>query len=310
MDKTKFTLSLRTKAISLIIILCFFPFMSSGLALGLGIIISLIPGTKTSIEKSSISSKLLQASVILMGFGMNLTQIMETNQQGFKITIFSVISTIAIGILLGKIYKVDKKTTYLIACGTAICGGSAIAAVAPVIKAKNNQISFALGVVFLLNAVALFLFPFIGHFIGMSQETFGYWAAIGIHDTSSVVGAGSAYGEKALEIATTVKLTRALWIIPVAFISSLIYKTDGKKIKIPWFILYFVIAIIISHYLKSWGTCFNHLSWLGHKGMLLALFFIGLSLSMSSIKEAGLKAIILGVSLWFIIASSSYYFLC
>lgn len=310
MDRTKFTLSLRTKIISLIIILCFFPFMSSGLALGLGIIISLIPGTKSYIEKSSMSSKLLQASVVLMGFGMNLTQIMETNKQGLKITIVSVISTIIIGVILGKIYKVDKKTTYLIACGTAICGGSAIAAVAPVIKAKDNQISFALGVVFILNAVALFLFPFLGHIMGMSQETFGYWAAIGIHDTSSVVGAGSAYGEKALEIATTVKLTRALWIIPVAFISSLIYKTDGKKIKIPWFILYFVVAIIISHYLPNWNSCFNHLSWLGHKGMLLALFFIGLSLSMSSIKEAGLKSILLGISLWFIIASSSYYFLC
>lgn len=309
MDKSKIILTIRTKVVLLIAVLCLFPFISSGLALGLGIIISLIPGEKSSIEKSSISSKLLQASVVLMGFGMNFDQIMETNQVGFKITVFSVISTILIGIVLGKIFKVEKKTAYLIACGTAICGGSAIAAISPVIQAKNNQISFAMGVVFILNAVALFLFPFLGHLFGIDQEHFGYWAAIAIHDTSSVVGAGSAYGERALEIATTVKLTRALWIIPVAFITSLFYKTDGKKIKIPWFILFFVIAIAISHFIPQWTTSYDHLYWLGHKGMLLALFFIGLSLSLESIKNAGLKSILLGISLWIIIATSSFYLL-
>jgi uncharacterized integral membrane protein (TIGR00698 family) len=245
-----------------------------------------------------------------MGFGMNFNQIMETNKIGFKITIFSVISTILIGIILGRIFKVDRKTTYLISCGTAICGGSAIAAIAPVIQAKSNQISFALGVVFILNAVALFLFPFLGHMLGIDQEHFGYWAAIAIHDTSSVVGAGSAYGEKALEIATTVKLTRALWIIPIAFITSIVYKTDGKKVKIPWFIFFFLLAIVISHYIPQWENTYNHLTWLGHKGMLIALFYIGLSLSTESIKNAGLKSILLGISLWFIIASTSFYFLC
>ena len=174
---------------------------------------------------------------------------------------------------MGYLFKVEKNTTMLISSGTAICGGSAIAAVSPIIDAKNNQITFALTVIFVLNAIALFIFPIIGHALGMSQESFGYWSAIAIHDTSSVVGAGAAYGSEALEIATTVKLTRTLWIIPLSFLVLFINRKNarGGKVKIPWFILYFVVAIILAYYLPSYAETFNHLNWLGKKGMVVSL---------------------------------------
>ncbi len=306
-------LRLRELTIYGILILCMFPFFSAPLALAAGIILSLLPGGKTTIESSSISKVLLQASVVLMGFGMNLSQVIETNQQGLKITVFSVATTITLGLLIGRLLKLEKKTTYLIACGTAICGGSAIAAIAPVIRAKNHQVTFALAIIFTLNAIALFIFPWIGHMLNMDQTSFGYWAAIAIHDTSSVVGAGSQYGAIALQTATAVKLTRALWVIPVAIVTSLLFKTNkSKKISIPWFILFFIVAIIVKHYsLKFFGNTqltetFSHLNWLGHKGLIVALFFIGTSISITNFKKAGKKLLILGVSLWFIISVIAY----
>lgn len=296
-----------------IITLCMFPFFSAPMALAAGITLSFLPGQKTAIETSSISKILLQASVVLMGFGMNLNQIIETNQQGLKITVFSVATTIILGLLIGRLLKLERKTTYLIACGTAICGGSAIAAIAPVIRAKNHQVTFALAIIFTLNAIALFVFPWLGHMLDMDQTSFGYWAAIAIHDTSSVVGAGSQYGNIALQTATTVKLTRALWIIPVAIVTSLFFKTSkSKKISIPWFIAFFILAIIVKHYgLKLCNDprlleTFSHLSWLGHKGLIVALFFIGTSISITNFKKAGRNLLLLGVSLWFIISSVAY----
>lgn len=291
-----------------------FPFFSAPLALAAGIILSLIPGQKTAIETSSISKILLQTSVVLMGFGMNLSQIIETNQQGLKITVFSVATTITLGLIIGRLLKLEKKTTYLIACGTAICGGSAIAAIAPVIRAKNHQVTFALAIIFTLNAIALFLFPWLGHLLNMDQTSFGYWAAIAIHDTSSVVGAGSQYGSIALQTATAVKLTRALWVIPVAIVTSLLFKTNkSKKISIPWFIAFFIMAIIVKHYsLKAYCSpqlteTFSHLNWLGHKGLIIALFFIGTSISITNFKKAGKNLLILGVSLWVIISFIAYW---
>jgi len=308
-------LKLREFAIYGIITLCMFPFFSAPLALAAGIVLSLLPGQKTAIETSRISQILLQASVVLMGFGMNLSQVIETNQQGLKITVFSVATTITLGLIIGRLLKLEKKTTYLIACGTAICGGSAIAAIAPIIRAKNHQVTFALAIIFTLNAIALFLFPWIGHMLNMDQTSFGYWAAIAIHDTSSVVGAGSQYGSIALQTATAVKLTRALWVIPVAVVTSFLFKTNkSKKISIPWFILFFIVAIIVKHYsLKLYGSTqltetFSHLSWMGHKGLIIALFFIGTSISISNFKKAGKKLLILGVSLWFIISVIAYLY--
>ncbi|MDE5419657.1 putative sulfate exporter family transporter [Labilibaculum sp. DW002] len=284
------------------------PGFSPAIALIMGLFFSMF-GIKTN-RFTKHTSSVLQASIVLMGFGMNLSMVMEASKSGFGFTAVSVIATISIGLLLGKLLRVEKATTILIAAGTAICGGSAIAAVAPVINAKNKQVLFAMAVVFVLNSLALMLFPIIGHYFEMSQETFGFWSAIAIHDTSSVVGASAAYGEQALEIATTVKLTRALWIIPVSIVFAIFNKnSDSGKIKIPWFIGVFVLAIIVAHLFPQWQEGFAHLKWLGKKGMVIALLFIGSSISVSEIKETGGNTFLLGIITWIIIGGSSLYFL-
>jgi uncharacterized integral membrane protein (TIGR00698 family) len=285
------------------------PFFTAPIALASGILLTLFKLEKPY-EIKKYTSKILQWSIVLMGFGMSLEKVIETSQTGVLLTAASVILTFFFGLALGYLYKVDKNTTMLIASGTAICGGSAIAAVSPIIDAKNNQITFALTVIFVLNAVALFIFPVIGQALNMSQENFGYWSAIAIHDTSSVVGAGAAYGKEALEVATTVKLTRTLWIIPLSFIVLFLNRKENKtnKIKIPWFILYFVMAIVIAYFLPQYQETYNHINWLGKKGMVLALFLIGTSFSIADLKTAGLKSFLLGISLWIIISIGTLFF--
>ncbi len=294
----------------LIIALCFSPIISAPVALLLGFIVSFLKIKPAGFDTSKMTKYLLQSSIVLMGFGMNLSQVLKTSETGFGITVVTVTSTLLAGLLLGYFLKVDRKTTLLISSGTAICGGSAIAAVSPVINAKSYQMSFALAVVFVLNGVALFLFPYIGHHLHLSQKAFGYWAAIAIHDTSSVVGAGSAFGPKALQVATTVKLTRALWIIPLSlFLAFINKKGKNKKINIPWFIGLFVIALVFSHFATSWTNTFQHLSWLGKKGLFVALFLIGTSLSVSEIKKAGFKSFLMGFLLWILISTFSLTFI-
>ncbi|MBN1988139.1 MAG: putative sulfate exporter family transporter [Bacteroidales bacterium] len=290
--------------------LCFLPVLTAPIALFIGIALSLLGFKPTFFSSSKITSLLLQGSVVLMGFGMNLSVVLQTTQAGFAATAISVVTTILVGVALGYLLKVDGKTAMLISCGTAICGGSAIAAVSPVIRAKEGQISFALMVVFLLNSVALFLFPFIGHLLNMSQEAFGFWAAIAIHDTSSVVGAGSAFGEQALQVATTVKLTRALWIIPMSLVLALVYQKDkAVKIKIPWFIALFVAAIAVAYFFPSWSESFVHLSWLGKRGMVVALLLIGNSISVVDIRKVGLGSFVMGILLWLMVSTASFFLL-
>lgn len=283
--------------------------MSAPLALALGIVLVLFKVQKPY-DIKKYTSKILQWSIVLMGFGMSLEKVIETSSTGIWLTASSVLITFIFGLALGYLFKVEKNTTMLISSGTAICGGSAIAAVSPIINAKHNQISFALTVIFVLNVVALFIFPIIGHYFGMSEENFGYWAAIAIHDTSSVVGAGAAYGPKALEIATTVKLTRTLWIIPLSFLVLFLNRkhSNGAKVKISWFILYFIIAIILAYYIPSWSETFNHLNWVGKKGMMVALFLIGTSFSLEEMRTAGLRSFLLGITLWIIISISTLFF--
>jgi len=288
----------------LIICCCFLPFMSPATALFIGLVLSLIGIKHENIHKHT--SKILQASIVLMGFGMSLSTVISASSTGFVITLVSVTTVMILGILLGKLFKVEKNIALLIAAGTAICGGSAIAAVAPILKSKNYQNSFALIVVFVLNAVALFLFPFIGHKMGLSQETFGNWAAIAIHDTSSVVGAGAIYGEEALQVATTVKLIRALWIIPLSLVIAFLNKNDDKKaIKFPWFILLFVLAIVFANIFPGFQDSYAHFNWLGKRGMVVALFLIGSNITVSEIKKSGIKSFALGISLWAVIAIGS-----
>ena len=276
-------------------------------ALFLGLAFALLCGQAYPKFNKKVSKKLLQYSVVGLGFGMNLQASLASGKEGMMFTIISVVGTMILGMLIGcKVLKLNRDTSYLISSGTAICGGSAIAAVGPVIKAKESDMSVALATIFVLNAIALFVFPVLGEWLGLSQQEFGVWAAIAIHDTSSVVGAASAYGEEALQVATTIKLTRALWIIPLALATSLIFKGDGKKITIPWFILWFVVAIVLNTYvLDGVPQVGKAIADLARKGLIITMFFIGASLSTDVLKAVGLKPLVLGVALWVIISATT-----
>ena len=280
-------------------------------ALFLGLIFALLCGQAYPKFNKKVSKKLLQYSVIGLGFGMNLHASLASGKEGMMFTIVSVIGTMVIGMLIGrKALKMNRDTAYLISSGTAICGGSAIAAVGPVIKAKESDMSVALATIFILNAIALFIFPLLGEWMGLTQQQFGTWAAIAIHDTSSVVGAGAAYGEEALQVATTIKLTRALWIIPLALITAVIFKNESKKISIPWFILWFVVAIILNTYLlDSMPMVGKIISGVARKGLIITMFFIGASLSTDVLKAVGIKPLIQGVLLWIVISVSSLLYI-
>lgn len=279
-------------------------------ALFLGLAFALSCGQAHPKFNKKVSKYLLQYSVVGLGFGMNLHASLASGKEGMEFTIISVIGTLLIGWVIGrKFLKVDRDTSYLISTGTAICGGSAIAAVGPVLKAKDTEMSVALGTIFILNAIALFIFPVIGHALDMSQQEFGTWAAIAIHDTSSVVGAGAAYGEEALKIATTIKLTRALWIIPLAFVTSFIFKSKGQKVSIPWFIFFFVLAMVFNTYVlgtTSTGMMIGEgINEFARKTLTITLFFIGASLSRDVLKTVGIKPLIQGVLLWVVISLST-----
>lgn len=280
-------------------------------ALFLGLVYAMVFQCPYPKFNKKTSKYLLQASVVGLGFGMNLIESLKSGSDGMLFTVVSVVSVMALGVLIGRWLGINRKTSYLISSGTAICGGSAIAAVAPVLKADDNEMAVSLGVVFVLNAVGLFLFPPLGHLFDMSDTQFGTWAAIAIHDTSSVVGAGDAYGPEALRIATLIKLTRALWIIPLALFTMFIFrdrKDGGKgKISIPWFIFLFILAMVMNTYLSlpEWLT--STLVYISKKGLVLTLFLIGAGLSVKTVKAVGVKPFVLAVALWIIISVSSFF---
>lgn len=281
------------------------------LALFLGLAFALLCGQAYPKFNKKVSKKLLQYSVVGLGFGMNLQASLASGKEGMLFTIVSVVGTMLIGTFIGwKILKVNRDTSYLISSGTAICGGSAIAAVGPVIKAKDSDMSVALATIFVLNAIALFIFPVFGHWLGMTEQEFGTWAAIAIHDTSSVVGAGAAYGKEALQVATTIKLTRALWIIPLALATSFIFKGKDRKISIPWFILWFIVAMLINTYaLDNVPEVGKAISGLARKGLIITMFFIGASLSTDVLKAVGIKPLVQGVLLWIVISIGSLVYI-
>jgi uncharacterized integral membrane protein (TIGR00698 family) len=280
-------------------------------ALFLGLVFALLCGQAYPKFNKKVSKKLLQYSVVGLGFGMNLHASLASGKEGMMFTIISVVGTMIIGMFIGrKLLKMNRDTSYLISSGTAICGGSAIAAVGPVIKAKDSDMSVALATIFILNAIALFVFPVFGQWLGLSQQEFGTWAAIAIHDTSSVVGAGAAYGEEALQVATTIKLTRALWIIPLALATSFIFKGDGKKVSIPWFILWFIVAILLNTYvLDAVPEVGKAIAGLARKGLIITMFFIGASLSTDVLKSVGVKPLVQGVLLWLVISVGSLLYI-
>jgi uncharacterized integral membrane protein (TIGR00698 family) len=285
-----------------LLLFCTTIFVSPPIALVLGLIVANLFGHPFLELNHKATNYLLQFSVVGLGFGMNVHSAVSAGKEGFLFTIISIVSTLILGTFLGKWFKTDKKTSHLISCGTAICGGSAIAAIAPVIKSNEKQTSVALGVIFILNSVALFLFPAVGHWLDLTQKEFGLWCAIAIHDTSSVVGAASKFGPEALQIATTVKLARALWIIPVALITAFIFKNKSGKIKIPYFIGLFILAMIANTYLPQMEGISPHLVSVSKIGLTVTLFLIGAGLNRNVLKSVGLKPLAQGVLLWTFIA--------
>lgn len=291
----------------LLIIFCLSPWGSPFLALALGLAMALTVGNPFPQIVGKPTTYLLQASVVLLGFGMNLGAVLKAGQSGILFILAVVFGALALGFVFGKLLATPKRITTLITVGTAICGGSAIAAVGPAIKAENDEMSVSLGTIFVLNAVALFAFPFIGHSLSMSQEQFGLWAAIAIQDTSSVVGASSAYGATALALAATVKLARALWIAPLALALSLAFREkDAKaKITVPWFIFLFLVTAAIRTFTPATfpPSIFDAVVNLAKAGFTVTLFLIGLSLSVAMLKKVGFRPFLLGTILWLIIAS-------
>jgi uncharacterized integral membrane protein (TIGR00698 family) len=256
------------------------------------------------VHARKFSRYLLQASVVGLGFGMNLHEIVHAGRAGFIYTAIGITSSMVLGTLLGMMFRVGGKVSYLITVGTAICGGSAIAAVAPITNAGDEDIAVSLGTVFVLNSIALFIFPMIGGALHLSQSQFGLWAALAIHDTSSVVGATAKYGAEALAIGTTVKLARALWIVPISLITAAVVKSK-TKIKWPWFILFFCLAAVANTYLPVLGPAYLVLYKLGRIGLTVTLFLIGTGLSKATIKQVGARPLLQGVILWAIVAVST-----
>jgi uncharacterized integral membrane protein (TIGR00698 family) len=285
-----------------LLLFCMTSVVSPPIALLLGLIVANLSGHPFLHLNHKATNILLQVSVVGLGFGMNVNSALSAGKEGFIFTIASIFSTLILGTFLGKWLKIEKKTSHLISCGTAICGGSAIAAIAPVIKSDEKQTSIALGVIFILNSVALFLFPAVGHWLDLSQKEFGLWCAIAIHDTSSVVGAASKFGPEALQIATTVKLARALWIIPVALLTSVIFKNKSSRIKIPYFIGLFILAMAINTYVPQTAIVAPYLVSIAKIGLTLTLFLIGAGLNRNILKSVGIKPLFQGLLLWIFIA--------
>lgn len=290
-------------------ILCLTPFITAPLALVLGILCSLFIGNPFAQTTQKLIYKLLQISVVGLGFGMNAFSALKAGKEGFIFTIVSIIAVLFLGFILTRVLKMDKTTGYLISSGTAICGGSAIAAVSPIVKATPNQISVALAVVFTLNSIALLIFPFVGTALNLTQQQFGLWCAIAIHDTSSVVGAASKYGAAALEVATTVKLARALWIIPLSFFTVMLFKNKESKIKIPWFIGYFILAMLLNTCVPFVQNISGYIVSMAKAGLTLTLFLIGAGFTLKLIKQVGSKPLLLAVLLWMMIAIGSLWFI-
>lgn len=282
----------------IVALLCLLPVISSPIALVLGFTLATFGLVPHRFNVAAFTKKLLSYSIIGLGFGIHLNQAIEASQNGLGLIVTSIFATLLLGYLLTRTMRLEAKTGHLIASGTAICGGSAIAAVAPAINAKDDQTSLALATVFVLNAIALFLFPVIGHALDMSQQAFGTWAAIAIHDTSSVVGAAGAYGDEALKTATTLKLARALWLIPVALLSAMLFKGNRKKIGVPYFILFYCAAIVFAHFVPSLQPIYDGIFSASKRLLVVCLFLIGSGITIQKLRAAGLKPLLLGVLLW------------
>lgn len=287
-----------------ILIFCLTPWASPPIALALGLALALTIGHPFTARTPKITKILLQVSVVGLGFGMNLEKVLAAGRTGIVFTIATIVGTLLLGYAIGRAMGISHGTSHLISSGTAICGGSAIAAVGPIIGATDEEMSVSLGTVFILNAIALFIFPPIGSQLGLTQTQFGVWSAIAIHDTSSVVGAASKYGAEALQIATTIKLTRALWIVPLALATAFAFHRKKAKVAIPWFILFFLLASVIRTYVDGpWEWVVRA----ARTGLTVTLFLIGAGLSRRALASVGARPLVLGVILWVAISAASLW---
>jgi len=279
-------------------------FISPPIALLAGLIYGLSFAHPYTADSKKLSAFLLQASIVCLGFGMNLQEVIRAGQSGFVYTALSITFALLVGLAIGRLFRVRYIPSLLISTGTAICGGSAIAAVGPVVNAGEEEMAVSLGTVFVLNSVALFLFPAIGYALHLTQAQFGLWSALAIHDTSSVVGATARYGAEALAVGTTIKLARALWIVPLAFVIAL-FKKEKTQIKWPWFILLFCLAAVMATYLPLFAPLYPKLSTLGKSGLTVTLYLIGTGISKSTLKQVGVRPLLQGILLWAIVAALS-----
>ncbi len=294
-----------------ILVLILLGYISSSAALLLGFLLALTLGNPYPLQTPKVIGFLLKISIIGLGFGISLNEAIAISKEGFIITLLSILLTIALGFVLVKFLKIDKKIGFLLTSGTAICGGSAIAAISPIIRANHLSISIAISIIFFLNSIALFVFPPIGAALAMTQKQFGLWCAIAIHDTSSVVGAALEYGDEALQIATTVKLARTLWIIPLSFLAIFIFKSNGKKVKIPFFILGFILTILLNSYNLVSENISTEIFAMSKKILIFTLFLVGINLSINDLKKVGFKPIIYATILWvFISVFALIYIVC
>ncbi len=287
-------------------ILCASGVISPALALALGLLYGLCFIHPYQADSRNLSRFLLQASVVGLGFGMNLQEVLRVGRSGFLYTAASISFALIFGLLLGRLLRVNKTASILISTGTAICGGSAIAAVAPIIEASDEEMAISLGTIFILNSIALLIFPPLGWFLHLTQTQFGLWAALAIHDTSSVVGAAARYGPVALVVGTTVKLTRALWIVPVA-IGAAALKRSKSRIRWPWFILFFCFAAVANTYIPAFTNFWHVLSNLGRLGLTATLYLIGTGISRATLRQVGVRPLLQGVILWILVGVTSLW---
>jgi len=295
-------------AFFLLLVLSATGFVSPPIALCAGLIFGLAAQHPYAADSRAFAKFLLQASVVALGFGMNLHEVLKAGRSGFLYTALGIGFALLAGFLIGKSLSVRSTTSYLISTGTAICGGSAIAAIGPILQASDEEMAVSLGTVFILNSVALFIFPSIGAALQLAQSQFGLWSALAIHDTSSVVGAASRYGNQALLIATTVKLARALWIVPLALATAAV-RHSRSKVQIPWFILLFCLAAVVNTYGPQEPRLGEMFFRLGRLGLTVTLFLIGTGISRATVKEVGWRPMLQGVVLWILVGVTSLYFI-
>jgi uncharacterized integral membrane protein (TIGR00698 family) len=282
--------------------------ISPPIALTLGLLYGLSFVHPYQADSRSLSRFLLQASVVGLGFGMNLHEVLRVGRSGFLYTAAGISFALIVGLLLGRLLLVNKTASILISTGTAICGGSAIAAVAPIIEASDEEMAISLGTIFILNSIALLIFPPLGWLLHLTQTQFGLWAALAIHDTSSVVGAAARYGPVALVVGTTVKLTRALWIVPVALGAAMLRRSKSR-IQWPWFILFFCLAAVANTYLPAFTNFWHVLGNLGRVGLTATLYLIGTGISRATLRQVGVRPLLQGVILWVLVGVTSLWFI-